>query len=1346
MLITKSTITANLRDVVDSSGPEPASPSDAAYLTVRDTARILSVHENTVRNWVKTGYLRSSRLPGSRAHRFNAADVNRLADERGAIVSGIETARRVVAPELIDATQLEALADRIESRRLMPELMRRLLAATEGVHSLSMRAGEGIAYGGWDGLASSVQMTPWVPAGGSAWELGSGKQLRAKVLADFEKRTAEPLGVNPAETTFVLVTLRRWIAARATEAELRDRGRWRDVRILDADDLEAWLQATPSVHHWISEQLGFKPQGARTLPAWLTRLTNNTRPGLPHKLFLAGRERPREELRRLLDADPSVVSVQARWRDDALGFIAAALEPEEEERGTALVVSDPDVWPRLVEAETRMLLIPTFDGPDIAEALRGGHHVIVPVGAQETAHGATIVLPPVARGEAQDAFTEAGVEFRQADRLAGLARRSMASLVRRLSLDPRITNPIWAEAESSWLFALLMLVGSWSESQGDLEILTELTGREWQEIEGELLRYSRTEDSPFVRSGGRWHLTAPEEAFALLQGLLSTPMVDRWIEITAKVLEEKVASQALPSDQALFASINGAPRAYSSALREGLADGLALVGSLGERDLGHGVTLADRARDFVRSLLHRANDDASGQLWRSLSTHLPRLAEAAPDLYLDAINVGSAGEPLLECMFTDTSDSSLLFGSSPHTGLLWSLEILCWSPEYLGRAGDALARLAEIDPGGRLANRPPASLRAVFLPWVPYTAASLQQRLAVLDRLRTSHPAVGWELLLSLMPRGHDFSSPTSEPRFRDWKPDAEGVSIQEWSDTIDGVIRLTLEEAADDPARWASLIEHLGSLSPVHREELLDRLDQVVADPEKLDPEPRLVLWRALVDESARHRTFPDVDWSMDDRSLDRIDAIARAVEPTFSAERHARLFEWRPHIPGVDPRDHDAYETAARDMQVSAITEVFAEAGLDGLVALARVSKRPDLLGWLAADVVGDELSTSILALLGRADSDRRLAQAWVSRMTLKAGASWSAEAWSFVRAAQMPARTAFLQAMPTAPDLRVLLDTADSATQVSFWESADPWRFAGDDATFAIEQFLAHDRPWVAISLLSGVVDRSESPTEKVTPQLVEEVLRAALLSQPAGEVPPHGASYDIGLLLDYLERELTDETTLRALEWAYFPALRHERDPRSLFAELARQPSFFVQLIVLAFRGNDEAPRKLNEHEVAHARIAYELLDSWRRAPGSRDDGSIDPEVLTNWVRAARTDLQDHDRGDIGDELIGQLLSGSAEGADNIWPAEPVRDLVESIGSQDLETGLHIGRANARGFTSRGVFDGGQQERSLAEKYRDWAASLTPQWPRTARMLRGLAESYERDARRNDSEADLRQNEP
>jgi excisionase family DNA binding protein len=53
----------------------------ATQLNVRETARRLGVHENTVRNWEERGLLRAIRLPGSGYRRFRFEDVERLRQE-----------------------------------------------------------------------------------------------------------------------------------------------------------------------------------------------------------------------------------------------------------------------------------------------------------------------------------------------------------------------------------------------------------------------------------------------------------------------------------------------------------------------------------------------------------------------------------------------------------------------------------------------------------------------------------------------------------------------------------------------------------------------------------------------------------------------------------------------------------------------------------------------------------------------------------------------------------------------------------------------------------------------------------------------------------------------------------------------------------------------------------------------------------------------------------------------------------------------------------------------------------------------------------------------------------------
>jgi hypothetical protein len=112
----------------------------------------------------------------------------------------------------------------------------------------------------------------------------------------------------------------------------------------------------------------------------------------------------------------------------------------------------------------------------------------------------------------------------------------------------------------------------------------------------------------------------------------------------------------------------------------------------------------------------------------------------------------------------------------------------------------------------------------------------------------------------------------------------------------------------------------------------------------------------------------------------------------------------------------------------------------------------------------------------------------------------------------------------------------------------------------------------------------------------------------------------------------------------------------------------------------------------------------------------------------------------DRVAIGDECIGQALSGSPEGEDGVWPAEPVRDLLEVLTDKHFRAGMELGRFNARGVTSRGAFDGGTQERVLADQYEGWARSVVTRWPTTARMLRDLSSNYREWAEREDHRAD------
>lgn len=1319
-----------------------AGDDEKRNLTVRETARRLKVHENTVRNWARDGVLESARVPGTKFHRFDEEVVERLRRQRGASVSSAEPQRRTFGPELVDATQLSQWASTRESQHKFPELIRRLLAATPGITNLSVRAGEGVAAPGWDGRADSSG-TPFLPAGKLFFEFGVGAGPKAKADADWNKRKTDPLEATPSESIFVFLTPRRWQGRSEWEQDRRQERVFADVRVLDADDLEGWLQTIPAVHHWISEELGRNPRGAETLEHWWQRFRTRTQPTLPPELFLAGRENERDRLTEQLRDAPDVITVEAPWREDALAFVWSAVERLDQSEAVQppVIVSAADVWGRVVEQPGRMTLLPLFDEPDIGRAVELGHHVVLVTGRDQIATGTVIRLPRPHRQAAGEALQAAGVDSERTYRLGGLARRSMPALVRTLARDPRFVRPAWAGPPASDILAPLALIGSLTSSDEDRAVAARTTGASWEAVERTLTQWAVSDDPPFIRSGTEWHLASHEQAFLVLRDVFTSADLARWHEVAAHVLlEPDPVAERAPEERSI-AGLYGIARKHSGVLRGGIAESVAVIGSLEGAPLADGATGSGHARAIVRHVLEAANADPSGRIWRSLSDVLPRLAEAAPEAFLDAVHDDlDRPEPLLGTMFQDSDESSWLYSSSPHTGLLWALEVLCWPPEFILDAARALARLHQIDPGGRLSNRPIESLQSVLVLWIRHTSAPLPTRVAVLEAIAKHMPDVAWPLLLALWPETHAVSSPPSAPHFRDWTPETRTVSIAEWMEYIGHLVRLALELATDDPARWAELAEHLGPLPPSDRERILDFLDQA-ADADALSHGDRLMVWERIHKEVARHRRFAEAEWSMADEPLTRLQTIADRLEPTDRSERFAYLFDWHPDLPEVDVEDHAAYETRLLALRTHAIQETLRTGSLESVRELARRSPVPTHFGLTLGIVSPNELDADLFAWLD--SDDERLRDAggsWASRKLHDHGVEWLRRALG--SPAMTPTRRpGLVVGVPATAEIWEVIESDPELSSI-YWDRMNPWRVEPRGVAHAAQQLLAHNRAWAAVDLLAMDRHRSAEQAGLVTPELVQDVLNAALVSDPT-TARVQSLGYELGQLLDYLEDEGVSTEQLAKYEFQFFTLLENgsRRRPKSLFRAIASHPSLFVDLVKRVYRGKSEPKRPLNEDDSALARHSWWVLHHWRDLPGRQDDGKVDGEHLARWIREARLALAEADRADIGDEEVGRVLAASPPGTDGAWPAEPVRDLIESIGSTHLETGIHVGRVNDRGVTSRGVYDGGQQERALATQYREWSRMTATRWPRTSRTLRRLADDYERDARREDARAEI-----
>ena len=115
----------------------------------------------------------------------------------------------------------------------------------------------------------------------------------------------------------------------------------------------------------------------------------------------------------------------------------------------------------------------------------------------------------------------------------------------------------------------------------------------------------------------------------------------------------------------------------------------------------------------------------------------------------------------------------------------------------------------------------------------------------------------------------------------------------------------------------------------------------------------------------------------------------------------------------------------------------------------------------------------------------------------------------------------------------------------------------------------------------------------------------------------------------------------------------------------------------------------------EKRAALGSAAYKLLARIRRIPGTGDGGDIDADALSKWVIETRRLCAEYGRSRIGDQYIGQILSRAPTDEDGVPPCPAVCEVMERVGTRDIASGFTIGTLNARGFTVRGVGEGGRQ---------------------------------------------------
>jgi hypothetical protein len=1134
---------------------------------------------------------------------------------------------------------------------------------------------------------------------------------------------------------------RRWLEARRKE------GKWKEVRAFDAGDLETWIESTPAEALRIGPLVGKPGVGAGTLDDWWHGWRCATDPALTEAVVLAGRDDAAGAIAAWLrdEQAPPTAAVWAGTADEAMAAVAATihcLEPRFRDSWAtrAIIVDNPYAWKQLVGSTATLLLLPTFRvDEEIGSALRRSHRVVTVHGnAIRRLDNRGILLPRLERGALGSALEALGLPKERCDELALTGRGSFQALRRQLGIRPESLVPSWSDSPAGSAVVLAMLVGYWDGSSiRDQKLLAAIVGTAYEVVERALTDASGFDDPPVLRVGSNWYFAARRDTWRILAHRLTSLDLKRFSEVALTSLERPDPAWSLSNEERWKATLRGSDALLSGDARRGLVEGLALL-ALEE------VTPEHRriALNVIHGLLQACRRDWT--LWPTIGSGIADLAELAPEAFLATVeaSLGDTVPAVLRLFGGDRGDSDPFLDRPQHVHLLWALERLAWSQQYLTRAVKILGTLARQDPGGRYLNRPAASLGAIFCPWLPQTSGSLEERVQALDALQDAEPETTFQLLLGLLPNraGVETLMPSGAPRWRDWRPEERHVTGPEYVEAISDISRRLVELARSESRRWQPIAERIDRVPSRDRLKVASALRE--AGP-TLGVACRDGIWEKLRDLTSSHRRFMSAKWALPDSELRLLEELQADIQPEDLVIRVAWLFGHSPHL--LEDDDAGPFSSKLDERRQATIKAVLAEEGLSGVHRLARAVEVPGFvgraLGQLAVtDDIDDEvLQGPVTDPAGAPDSTADLlVRGFIGGRIEAHGPAWRDRVVQRYRE-RLPAdrvATFFLMGSP-GPELWDRLGSESLEVQRAYW-GGFPVLGLGQNPPVRrlLDELLRNDQPVRAVALASlyarALLD-SDLPSAVLALDRVISADPNALVS----------LRYDVLRLLSRLQSSEALRAHVVKLEWMLLGLiLEAPQYSPLLYEEMATTPELFVQLCDWAFAGEKPPSQQFTEQERNRALHAYRLLKAWRGLPGVGKGQAITFDSMMKWISEARAALAQSGRAVVGHLQIGEAI-GLPLGPNGERPHPEIRRLIEALGNPDVERGIEM-----RVFNSRGIYSpsAGREEWQLARQYRRESEGSASVWPRTAALLGRIADTFEDWARREELEHAKGQQEP
>ncbi len=702
-------------------------------------------------------------------------------------------------------------------------------------------------------------------------------------------------------------------------------------------------------------------------------------------------------------------------------------------------------------------------------------------------------------------------------------------------------------------------------------------------------------------------------------------------------------------------------------------------------------------------------------------------AAVNPKAFLDFIIKDiQTGGILLDALFKGRETNLSLNGYEiNYTELIHALECIGLDKRFLYEATYILFYTMKYPKVGNYADSVKDLLGKIYQFGYPQTEATFAERFDVLVQLKKTNPIeVFWVLchMIDSITKHHTFSISQGFPtHINRRKKEYENTSGEDICKVL-ALIPEVFPSTSDDFLKCIkiSMRHSLKKVITPLVEFLSKKSENFKRDTQLID---------SIEKEIMHHERYHDAEWALSDAELLPFKAIYETLcsNDLLLLNRKFFLHELPIYTESYDAKKYAECKLESNNIRGLKLQEIIDSLGIESVWTLAKTVENPQSVYEGLSILNNPDYHQEVYTALVAHKIETSNAEIYFSQLYYRIGETEYLNIIDKLHLLDNSRIAVPIYAPCWTWNLAAKAKALGRDVNHHYWEKVRIWQRPEDShLEFVIQNLLDSQREWDIISLITD-----EEIIEKINIELKIRVLKGAIFNARTKYRQMDFYNFN-KILLSVKDTEIHEtkfEKDILEIEGFLFQTLNEYLNPGEelhIVRVLKWDPNMMIDLL--------KSYEQLNTNDsLVGFEILYRFVNDLRFVICKHEDGSIDYEHVVNYLST----LIKCNELPMKYTLIGNLLY-----AIMITQEEPSKEfcnVIEILANDDVDQHLYLAISNSRGVTCRGCYDGGQQERNLAEHYKDLAKKVFPYSFRLKKVFDNLERSYIVEAKRMDEDA-------